>query len=240
MTTLLVQAGFTEIDDFLEKVPRRMQGHMTAELRTEITSMLESEVGDAYREGLMVNTDLMEKYNTNPDRYARAVKFVTYLNMGKKTYEAFSLSHPEKYAEYKKEGLPPAEFKNKLSLKGANFKKTQIVTYLLARSMIPLAVANMHRRQEAVEKLVELMQTAGSERVQMESADKLLTHLNLDKTEFSTAAEIESTPADIVSTLAGVLDKMVSMHQNQKEINPLKSNSEIIEGIVMRATKGGA
>lgn len=232
-------AGFSSLDDFLDKIPKRMQAHVNDGVKAEIEAALDSDVGELYREALLTNIDLIEKFGSNPDRYARAVKFVSYLNMGKPNYEAFALTNPEKYAKYREEGLTTRELRDKLTQKGTNFKKTQLVTHMLARSMIPIAIGNMHHRQAAIDKLVELVGNAASERVQMESADKLLLHLNLDKTEFSMAPDVVQTSANIVSTLAGVLDKMVSMHQNQKEVNPHRSNSEVIEGIVLSATRGG-
>lgn len=233
--------SYSYVDEFIEKVPKRLRGHITSNLRNEITKVLDSDIGDAYREGMLVNTDLMEKYSTNPDRYERAVKFVTYLNLGKKTYEAFALSHPEKYREYKAQaeadGWDNARLRNKLSLKGANFKNTQIVTELLVRAIVPLGVAFHHHKAKAVEKLVDLIENADSQRVQMESADKLLTHLCIDKTEYKMSAETDTSNQNVISTLAGVLDKMVSLHQSEKEINPSKSNSVIMDAIVTSATK---
>lgn len=232
------------VDEFFDKVPKHMRKHVTAELRTEIEKMIspDSEIATQYEEGLLVHTDLMTRYSTTPDRYAKAVKFVAYLNIGKKTYEAFVLTHPEKYAEYKQkaktEGWDSTKLRNTLSLKGANFKATQIVTALLARTMMPLAVAFSHHRYEAVEKLAYLMQEASSERIQMESADKLLTHLALDKSEFNMEADIAEVHANVVATLANTLDKMVSMQQAEKEINPNRRSSVIMDGIVVNVTKG--
>lgn len=232
------------VDEFFDKVPKHMRKHVTAELRGEIAKMIapDSEIASQYEEGLLVHTDLMTKYSTTPDRYAKAVKFVAYLNIGKKTYEAFALSHPEKYAEYKQkakdEKWDNTKLRNTLSLKGANFKATQIVTTLLARTMMPLAVAFSHHRYEAVEKLATLMHEASSERVQMESADKLLTHLALDKSEFKMEADVAETHANVVATLASTLDKMVSMQQAEKEINPTKRSSLIMDGVIVNVSKG--
>ena len=228
-------------DEFIEKIPKRMKTHMTANLRAEIIKMLDSEVGDAFQETMLVNTDLIDEYSMNPERYIRAVKFASYINMGKKVYEAFALSHPEKYKEYKEqadaEGWDLSMLRNKLSLKGANFKNTQIVTKLLARSVVPLAIAFSHHKAQAVGVLADLMLNADSQRVQMESADKLLTHLNLDKTEFKVDTQEKVVNQNVIATLANALDKMVSLQQREKEINPTRSNAAIMDAVVSEVTR---
>lgn len=240
MSELMTPMKNSVVEDFVDKVPKAMKMHMTLKVKAELEKMLcDEEVGDVYQEGVSVNTDLMAKYSAHPEKYLRAVKFVSYLNIGKKQFEAFALSHPEKYLEYKQqaedENWDRVKLRNKLSLKGSNFKGTQIVTELLARNTVPLAIRYSDYRNKAVERLATLMDSAESERVQMESADKLLTHLNLDKTEFRMTADIEDNHGSVISTLAGVLDKMVSMHQNEKEVNPSKSNASILEGVVAHA-----
>jgi len=228
-------------DEFIDKIPKRMKAHVNAEIRNEIVTMLSSDIGDNCREAMLANTDLMDEYSTNPERYLKAVKFASYINIGKKTYEAFALTHPDKYKEYKQqaedEGWDLSMLRNKLSLKGANFKKTQLVTKLLARSIVPLGIAFSHYKAEAVGVLADLMINADSQRVQMESADKLLTHLNVDKSEFAIKSEEVMTNQNVIATLAGALDKMVSLHQKEKEINPNKSNSVIMDAIVTEATR---
>ncbi|AUR92034.1 hypothetical protein NVP1188A_27 [Vibrio phage 1.188.A._10N.286.51.A6] len=241
-TKLTVVTTSDSIEDFFERVPKNMKKHLHPKLEQEIVKQLEAdETGDMYRDTLITNTDLMSKYSSNPERYSRAVKFVSCLNLGKKVYEAFALSHPEKYHEYRQEmrngNLTKSTLTKKLSLKGANFKKTQMVTELMARSMIPLALTYDHYRHEGVQVLADLMHNADSERVQMESADKLLTHLNLDTTEFKTSADVEESTSSAISMLASTLDKMVDIHKEQRASDPKLKNSEVMDAIIVEATK---
>lgn len=243
MSTQLTPLQQNTVDEFIDKIPKNMRQHMTINARNELVAMLANdEVGDVYEEGIKVNTDLLTKYSASPERYMRAVKFVSYLNIGKKQFEAFALSHPEKYLEFKgqaeAEGWDRTKLRNKLSLKGANFKNTRIVSELIARSTVPLGIRYLHHKEAAVEKLAYLVEEAGSERVQMESADRLLAHLGIDMNDFKPNKEEDFNGGSIVSTLAGVLDKMVSMHQKEKEVNPKRSNAEILDGIVLNATRG--
>jgi len=168
----------TTLEEVLSKVPKDMKKRLT---QTSIDIINRIEDGKSYDEGefsdLLVNYNhILQSGRYKVDDYIKAVHFVgIYQNNGGNQSRAWCQTFPDKVEARRKRGMsdytsggPPEYFGSKL------------VQSILAQAVIPTRIFHAHKEHEAVIKLHELMMNKSgktSERIQMESANSLLSHL---------------------------------------------------------------
>ena len=112
--------------------------------------------------------------------YIKAVQYCSFIAIGDSQRRAYEKTFPDRVAKKQADGS--------ISASSSFYHRTDLVQKILDMSQIPLHMVFMAEKYKAIQKLSELMTGADSERIQMESADKLLTHL---KTPENTKLEID-------------------------------------------------
>lgn len=138
--------------------------------------------------------------------YIKAVQYCSHLATGDSQYNAYSKTFPERVAAKASDGTVRAS--------SNLYHKTDLVQKILAMAEVPFHLLFMGKRYAAIEKLFELMNNAGSERIQMESADKLLTHLKAPETskiEIDIGIKKDSAIVSLEATLSQLASQQVAM-----------------------------
>lgn len=105
-----------------------------------------------------------------PIDYIKAIQYCTYISMNNSQVNAYKKTFPDRVASKKTEGTVRAS--------ASIYHRTDLVQSIIKTSQVPMHLMFMSERYRAVEKLVNLMNDPdASHRIQMESADKLLSHI---------------------------------------------------------------
>jgi len=100
--------------------------------------------------------------------YVRAVQFCSYLAIGDTQIDAYRKTFPDRAAKKSKESQQS----------GASiYASGDLVQKIMTQSMVPAHIMFNSERFEAISVLKGLMTSSTNERIKMESADKILTHI---------------------------------------------------------------
>ena len=153
--------------------------------------------------------------------------------MGNNNTIAYTKTFPDRYDRLIKQNALPKE----ISAYASTYNKTKLVNLIFAQTLVPTHVLNADLHQEAINVQASLMRDAQSEKVRMEAANSLLTHLkppetahiklDITKGEDDSLSELK----DITRQLAlqqkqllssGVMNaKTIAESKIIKEVNPL-------------------
>lgn len=158
--------------------------------------------------------------------YIKAVQYCTFIATGDTQVDAYRKTHPDRVAAKSCEGTIRAS---------ANlYHKTEIVQKIIGMTEIPLHLIFMSTKYKAVQKLAELMTTSNSDRIQMECADKLLTHLKTPETS-KIEIDIGFKKNETVDSLEKTLEALA-----QKHVEMIGSGSYSAQDIVDAELVGGS
>lgn len=115
------------------------------------------------------------KYKT--EDYLNAVTYVSFKLMGQSNNDAYMRTFQQRYSALLAKGATPKDISAYVSA----YNKGKLVNAILEQTLVPPHVLNAHVFQKAINRLVTLMDTAQSEKVQSDSAIGLLTHLAMPK-----------------------------------------------------------
>ncbi|UNI71521.1 hypothetical protein [Burkholderia phage vB_BpP_HN01] len=137
------------------------------------------------------------KYKT--EDYVSAVKYVSFKLMGDTNQDAYFKTFPQRYAALLARGAKSKDISAYVSA----YAKGKLVNSIIEKSLVPSWVLNQHLHQEAINVQAQLMRSAQSEKVRMEAANSLLSHLakpkeagplvNIDMRESSGLADLKAT-----------------------------------------------
>ena len=138
--------------------------------------------------------------------YIKAVQYCSYIAVGDSQANAYRKTFPDRVA---KKASP-----NTVISSASFYHRGSMVQQILSSAQIPLHLIFMAEKYKAIEKLADLMVNADTARIQMESADKLLTHLKSPentKLEIDIGFKKNETLDNLEKTLAQLATKQVEM-----------------------------
>lgn len=107
--------------------------------------------------------------NVTSKDYIKAIQYCSYIVSNDTQVSAYRKTFPDRVANKKADGTIRAS--------ANQYHNSELVTRILSLAQVPAHLMFMSERVEAIGKLTDLMRNADSQRVQMESADKLLSHI---------------------------------------------------------------
>lgn len=169
-------------------------------------------IAEAMRDNFVSHLSIIKNETTySIKQYASAVKFVTYLLMGKTTLDSYCLTFPKRYNDLISKGKQQSELSNYASM----YKKNKLVAQILEQSMIPAYVYNQDIFQRAIYVQANLMDNAKSEMVRQRAANSLLEHLKRPEIK---NVEITVPLNDEDSGLRSLKDAITSLAQKQMNL----------------------
>ena len=130
--------------------------------------------GDGEFEDMVItHLDVFGKMNSSFTEYVKACQFVSYYYNEHNQLESYKMTFPDRYQEMIDAKTSEKNMKTRASV----YFRGALVQSLIKQSAVALGVFYAGYSHKAVQKLFNLMESSGSDRIQMESADKLLGHL---------------------------------------------------------------
>lgn len=212
------------LPDALKKRP------ISPEVVASINDLLaDPDMIEAYRDNLLGYTHVIAQGKYKLTSYVSAVKYVTQKLSGKKDKDAHMATFPDKWTDWARRGVDAKTISSYVSV----YNGSALVNKVMEQCLIPNWILNQDKRQQAINKLSELMMTAASEKVQMEAASNLLTHLKAPeklKVELELGESTGSVMDGLRQQTAALAAQMQQMIQaggmNAKEV----AEHRIIEG----------
>jgi hypothetical protein len=209
-------------DDFKKALPAHMKKNVNQDLLDKINDiMTNDDARDEFRDNLFGMTHVLKEGRFKLDSYVNAVRYVGFTMMGKKNHEAYTLTFPDKLADWNMKGKTAKD----ISAAVAIYNKSKLVNLVRDAAMIPAFIYNADVFQKAINTQAELMMNAKSEKVRSDAANSLLTHLKrpeTQKVELDIGVKEDSAIAQLRDTTAKLVEQQRAMlaagGMNAKEV----------------------
>ena len=199
------------IEDVKKAMPTRLKSVVTQEFVDKINKSINDPlIAQSIKENFLTYTHVLLDGRYQIYEYLNAVKYVSFKLMGLTNQDAYFKTFPDRYAKLVAQGTSAKD----ISCYVSAFHKTKLVTSLIEQSLIPIWLLNQDVYQKAINKQVELMNTAKSERIQCMAADSLLNHLKKPE-KAEAAVNIDMRETQGISELKNAL---LALAKNQKEM----------------------
>lgn len=191
-------------------------------LRGEISEVLgKSENGEALADRLISFSGILKENKWSIAKYVKAVEFVTHRIGGDTIVGSYRKTFPERLTRKKRvmgEEIDEVEDKPYDTIRSAakTYEQGELVQKLMAQVQIPLHIIMMNERVRAAEVLANLMVNGETERIQMESADKLLNHVKAPEV-VQMEIDMTVTTDETLSNINESLDRLASLAQKKIE-----------------------
>lgn len=183
------------LEVFRSVLPEKMKKNVNQELIDKVNAVLaEPELFEAYRDNLLSYTSVMKDGRFKIDQYLNAVRYVSHKLMGDSNIDAYTKTFPDKINRFMLQGVAPKDIASYVTA----YHKSQLVNLIMAQTIIPVHVLNQDMYQASLNKLAMLMNTANSEKVQVEAAVALANQLRppeVRKVELDVAVKEDSSIA---------------------------------------------
>jgi len=155
-------------------------------LHTSVTQSLTDKLNNAstdylaarnIRENFVSFSGILAEGRFKVESYLDAVKYVSYKLMGLTNEKAYIKTFPDRYQR-----LAEEQKLGDLSSYVSAYHKGKLVNMIMEQALIPSWVLNQDAYQEAINKQLDLMRNAQSEKVQQDAANSILTHLKRPET----------------------------------------------------------
>lgn len=207
-----------------ESLPPALRTFATQELADKIDAITTDPLfANSIKENFVTYTHVLQEGKYKMDDYLNAIAYVSFKLMGYTNQEAYFKTFPNRYANL----LAQGKDEKTISSYVRAFHKGKLVNKIMEQSIIPSWVLNQDAYQEAINKNVQLMRTAKSEKVQALAADSLLRHLSKPEVNEGPLINIDMREGSGLDELKNAIS---SLAQKQKElIQSGVSTKDIVE-----------
>ena len=159
-------------------VPSHLRNNVSQALVDNLNNIaLDPIMAEDIRNNFVSYSSILKEGRFKLDEYLNAVAYVSYKIMNNTNEEAYAKTFPQRYAKLIANGTSKKDISSYVSA----YNKGKLVNLILEATLVPSWVLNQDLHQKAINRLADLMQTATSEKVQVEAASSLLTHLGKPK-----------------------------------------------------------
>lgn len=201
------------IEQVKEALPSGLRVVVTDELVTKLNSLQTEDANTAktIRENFFSYLKVLQEGKFKLEDYLTAVKYVSYKVMGYNNRESYIKTFPKRYKTYLASNLPMKDIDSLI----ASYNRGKLVNLILEQTLIPTWILNQDIYQEAINTQAELMRNAKSERVRMQAADSILTHLARPEAAKDAQINLNVNAGDAIKELKQTL---ISLAQKQQEL----------------------
>jgi hypothetical protein len=167
------------VDQFRMALPDKVKKSVNQDLIDQVNATLSNpEEFENYRDNLISYTSVMADGRFKLPEYLNAVRYVSHKLLGATNIEAYTKTFPDKYARFVATGVAAKDIASYCTA----YNKSKLVNLIMAQTLVPIHVLNMDLVQKALNVQAELMVSARSEKVRVDAANSLLTHLKTPET----------------------------------------------------------
>lgn len=163
-------------------------------------------VAEAVRNNFVSYMSVLQDGRYKIQDYLNAVTFVSHKLMNKSNDEAYRATHPDRYQRLLDRGASPKD----IAAYVAVYARGELVNKVLRQAMTPFWVLNQDVYQRAINTQADLMMNAQSEKVRVDAANSLLTHLKPPEPKevnVNIGAQKESGMAVMLENLAKIAEQ---------------------------------
>lgn len=162
------------IESFREALPATLKRSVNTEVIAGIaTQLADPDMREAFRENLLGYVSVMREGRFRVANYVDAVKYISHKLRGLSNLAAFSLVFPAKISDWDARGVASKDVASYVSA----YNKSKLVGLLYEQTLVPAWVMNQDLYQKAINVQAEMMISARSEKVRVDAANSLLTHI---------------------------------------------------------------
>ena len=172
------QANVLTLESVRKSVPSHLRNNVSQDLVDNLNNIaLDPIMAEDIRNNFVSYSSILKEGRFKLDEYLNAVAYVSYKIMNNTNEEAYAKTFPQRYAKLIANGTSKKDISSYVSA----YNKGKLVNLILEATLVPTWVLNQDIHQKAINRLADLMQNAQSEKVQVEAASSLLTHLGKPK-----------------------------------------------------------
>ena len=223
------------LDTFKKALPKHTRNNINQKMVDNINGMLTGGLEENYRDNLLGYTGVLKDGKFNVPNYIKAVRYVSYKLLGSSNIEAYAKTFPERYQRMLDNGSEPKYITGIVT----SYNKNKLVNLIFEQTIIPTYVLNADLHQEAITHLAYLMLNARSEKVQSDSAAKLVDVLKLPETtkieldiglkENKTLEDLRNTTLELVKQQKQMIESGMNTVKEIAHSKLLIEDGEIIE-----------
>lgn len=199
------------LNELTEAMPPQLKKAATEELLDKVNqASLDPEVAKTIRENFITYGSVLKDGRFKIDDFLNACTYVSYKMMEYTNQDAYAKAFPQRYQLL----VAAGRSKKEISAYVANYNKNKLVNLVMEQAIIPAWILNRGVYQQAIDTQLELMMTAGSEKVRTEAANSILTHLKQPETkkiEIDIGMKDNSGMAELRETMAELARKQIDM-----------------------------
>lgn len=201
------------ISDVKKALPATLNTNVTQHMVDQLNNLsTDPQVAEIMRNNFISYTSVMREGKFKLDDYMHAVSYVSYKIMGKNNREAYSLTFPTRYQNLVSQGKSDKDISSYVSA----YNKNKLVNLIFEQTMIPTHVLNQDIFQKAINTQAELMLNAKSEKVRMDAANSLMTHLKKPESK-QVELNMDIKESDGLKDLKNTLAQMAELQIKQIE-----------------------
>jgi len=170
---------------------------------------------------------LRDNKNVSTASYVKAVHFCSLRAAELSVRASYIRTFPEKCVRKNTDGDWVTKPEGTIAALAHSYGKTKMVQNILAQLQIPLHIMMMGERVKMATKLAELALTADSERVQMESADRLLNHITAPDVQ-KVELDVDFKGTEVLTDISASLDAFAELAVNRIKAGTMTA-TQVIE-----------
>lgn len=166
------------VEDVKKAVPSHIRSNISQSLVDTLNNIANDPIiAEDIRNNFISYSAVLKEGKFKVEDYLNAVAYVSYKLMNNTNEEAYAKTFPQRYSALIAKGTAKKDIASYVSA----YNKGKLVNLILEQTLVPSWVLNQDLYQKAINVQADLMQNAQSEKVRVEAANSLLTHLGKPK-----------------------------------------------------------
>lgn len=162
------------IADVSQAVPANLKSAVTQQFVDTINNVVaDPDVAQQVRDNFITYASVLRDGKYKMQDYLNAVTYTSFKMMDMSNHDAWCSTFPQRHAALVAAGKSKKDISSHVSM----YAKGKLVAAVAEASFIPTWILNRDIQQKAINHLADKMMNAASEKVQVEAAGLLLTHL---------------------------------------------------------------
>ena len=197
------------IADVSQAVPANLKSAVTQQFVDTINTVVaDPDVAEQVRNNFITYASVLRDGKYKMGDYLNAVTYMSFKMMDMSNHDAWCMTFPQRYQTLVAAGKSKKDISSHVSM----YAKGKLVAAVAEASFIPIWILNRDIQQKAINQLADKMMNAASEKVQVEAAGLLLTHLAKPK-ESGPLVNINMTESSGMNEMKEMLENLARQQQ---------------------------
>jgi hypothetical protein len=198
------------INDVSQALPSQLKANVSQDMVDELNALsTDPLVAEQMRNNFISYTSVMKEGRFKLEDYVAAVVYVSYRLMGYSNRESYARTFPARYQRLVSQNTSDKDISSHVSA----YNKGKLPNLIMEQTLVPMWVLNQDIYQKAINTQADLMVNSLSDKVRVEAANSLLTHLKRPETK---KVELDMNFKD-TSGMAELKDQLAELAGMQQE-----------------------